>query len=255
MKKQLLIAGAIFAGLFSLASCGGNEDKTEPSNTNPSESIQPSVDEYDGFSATVLYPDGSPVKEVMVQWCIGEVCFNAIATDENGVAKNPDLNKGKDYIVHVTEASMPAGYSYNPNLYKSDDNNMQITINLVKLNEVTGDGSIASPYTFNEGMQFLYIENTGKSGVQYFTFTAAEAATYEIESVYDVNSAFPQLPALHEFNSDGSYIKQRAVNGTGEEDNFKYSFEATAGTTYIYGVMLVDGSDGMADLPITITKK
>ena len=275
MKKHFLIASMLFAALISLVSCGGNSNNNE-SNTNSSTpsvipsvepSVEPSVipsvepsddtnDQYTGFAATVLYPNGTPAANVDVQWCIGEVCFNAITTDQNGVAKNPELNKGKDYIVHITEMSIPVGYTYNPNLYTSNDDNLQITIQLEVLNSTTGTGSKEDAYVLNDGYSKIFFEGTGNANIQYFSFKALENATYEIETIYDVNSAFTAKPVLHEFEAGfTSRIAQRAATGTGEGDNFKYSFTTTASTTYYFGIVLLDGSTEFIDLPIVITKK
>ena len=99
MKKIKLcfLALALFLS-FSLASCG-NTEKPEDPNQNETPNGGNQVD-VDGLKVTVLMPDGTPAKNVQVQWC-EKVCKMPVKVDDNGVAILTDYDKGVDYNVHV----------------------------------------------------------------------------------------------------------------------------------------------------------
>ena len=96
--------------------------------------------DVDGLKVTVLMPDGTPAKNVQVQWC-EKVCKLPVKVDDNGVAILTDYDKGVDYNVHVLKT--PEGYGYNPFEVIQNDQNKISTIKLTKLNSIeSGDGKI-----------------------------------------------------------------------------------------------------------------
>lgn len=113
MKRFMALALMLCIAL-GLCACGGSEtpaETTEP--TVPAvtaapvvEETEPPVEEFDGYTVTVVDEAGAPIPGAVVQLCL-DTCFPGI-TDENGVAKFS--MEEADY--KVSFAALPAGYTY-----------------------------------------------------------------------------------------------------------------------------------------------
>lgn len=175
--------------------------------------------EYTGYMVTV-YRDGNvPVSGVIVQWCDDKLCHGGTTqTDENGELRYPALPDGT-YNVHLLRG-VPAGYTYNPNIQTTVDNK-QIVVNLIKIDEASGSGTIDSPYVVSTGNYVNGVEKIESRN--YYSFTPTEAKTYIIEShVMAIQNSEP-LDLLLVLYADAAYSEQLSVhNEGGEGDNFKY---------------------------------
>ena len=248
MKKIKLyfLALALFLS-FSLASCGNNETPDDPNqNETPNGGNQEDVD---GLKVTVLMPDGTPAKNVQVQWC-EKVCKMPVKVDDNGVAVLTDYDKGVDYNVHVLKA--PEGYGYNPFEVVQNDQNKISTIKLTKLNSIeSGDGTITSPYVITTGMYSITADKTAR----YYVITPKEAGTYVLESyadeLYDpFISYYGQLP-------NPEYQKKYSEDD-GNAKNFKYELavsqeEVQENKTFVFSIKTKEETSAI--FAFTVTKK
>ena len=81
-----------------------------------------------GYRVIVTDSSGSPVKEVMVQFCDDTACTMG-KTDENGVAVF-EMEEGPIYTIHVLK--VPEGYVKNGTEYQTDDTYCDVYIPLEK---------------------------------------------------------------------------------------------------------------------------
>lgn len=233
MKK--IIALLFVLSIIALTSCKNNE-KTEETNVDTKPTItdtNPATTVDTRYSVTVLYPDGKPVtSDTNVQWC-HEFCLLPVAVDANGVAYKELDDAVAMHFVHLE--SMPAGYTYNPNIYTTNASNKHIVINLIALsNPTSGEGTAVNPYVITAG---AYNVNLSKKGtVIYYSFTPTEAGTYVFESMavdkLATNEIDPVIANMEDVNTlydDG---------GVGE--NFKYSFAVEANQTYTFAITVND---------------
>ena len=248
MKKIKLcfLALALFLS-FSLASCGNNEKPEDPNqNETPNGGNQVDVD---GLKVTVLMPDGTPAKNVQVQWC-EKVCKMPVKVDDNGVAILTDYDKGVDYNVHVLKT--PEGYGYNPFEVIQNDQNKISTIKLTKLNSIeSGDGKITSPYVIKTGMYSITADKTAR----YYVITPTEAGTYVFESYADETndpyiSYYGQLP-------NPEYQKKYSEDD-GNAKNFKFELvvsqeEVAENKTFVFSIKTKE--EISANFVFTVIKK
>lgn len=229
MKKRTLFAMLPILGL-ALASCGNTEASTSivvptestsvattdaltteiVTNTEADNTSEVVDDTKVSLSAKVVYPDGTPVEGVPVQWC-AEVCYAPVTTNIDGVA-SISLDKTKDYVVHVNK--LPKGYGYNPYELVENATNATGTITLFALNDIAGEGTDASPYLVTAGNYKVMLE-ANKAYVFNFTFDAN--TTYTIES-YAVEFG----TKIADYGVDNKRVS--GTDGKGNEDNFKYTF-------------------------------
>ena len=270
MKNKLLSILLVFCCSLVLFGCDtSNSPKTEATektqetnNTNtenpktdnvktPTESANPTetpiVTENtetvveDLFTVQVVYPDNTPVTTgVTVQWCEGEMCYLPQPVNSNGLA-SIELEDG-EYYIHLN--NVPQGYTYNPNAYTTNTNNKNIIIPLYKIGNITGEGSKTSPYVVEEGTYNVNFEAAKTAGMKYFSFTATEAGTYEIES-FCMDKLAMQLvdPYLGFVGTDINSNPDTTGNDIKDSVNFKRSFEAEANTTYYFIIMISSVSD------------
>ena len=238
MKNKFLFLLIAITCTFALFACS-QTTKTETPSDIPSEETEAPAD--DRYSVKVLYPDFTPVTSgVTVQWCVGDMCFLPKPVDANGVAYN-ELEDG-EYYVHLN--NVPAGYTYNPNIYITDQDNKNITILLFSISTTTGEGSKANPYVVNKGTYSIQFEEAKNAGMKYFSFTPTEAGSYVIESICMDKLALSLVDPYIGFvgtdingapNTDGNSIKDSV--------NFSRTFEAEANTTYYFIIMISSVSD------------
>ncbi|MGM9969581.1 MAG: hypothetical protein ACI35S_04195 [Anaeroplasma sp.] len=253
MKNILKILCFSVLGLALLSSCNNSQiDSTdttsEISTSKPTNSLD---DENIIFTMTALYPDGTPLTNAKAQWCIGDLCMTSVDLDANGKAEM-SLDKTKNYVVHIS-SGLPEGYTYNANLCKTNAQNKDVIINLIKLSSLTGEGTVVNPYVATTGSYSLEYSLNGYDNTRYITFTPTEAGKYAFESFCDIAQAFPPIPVLFAYpNGFNAAPKQYTSGGYG--DNFKYEFECVANETYYFSVMVRDELLMPRDVEFSITK-
>ncbi len=189
------------------------------------------VVEDNSYKVSVVDDNNAPVKDVSVQWCNSTNCFAPVKTNAEGVAINSKLKTGDTYYVHLVESTIPQGYTYDPNLYTQTDDSKEITVKLIKLSTVTGEGSKESPYNIGVGAYHLEINSLGDR--KYYAFTPTEAGSYTINShVMEIQNTNPinTLIAVYEDSSFSKVIKMT----DGKTNNFTYTIDAQANTTYYF---------------------
>ena len=208
------------------------------------------------YTVTVLYPDNTPVtSKPNAQWC-DEVCYLPVKVNSKGVA-GINLKDG-EYFIHLN--NIPEGYTYDPNAYIATASSKHVTIKLLPLSEITnGDGTIANPYVLNESVYSVTYEEKGTTGVKYFAFTAEEAGTYKVVSLATNKLATNLIDPFIGFLGTDVNTSFGSADVSGNVDskidiNFNYSFEAVAGTTYYFVVMVSSADQFPATFDIQITK-
>ena len=128
------------------------------------------IAEDNSYKVSVVDDNNAPVKDVSVQWCNSTNCFAPVKTNAEGVAINSKLKTGDTYYVHLVESTIPQGYTYDPNLYTQTDDSKEITVKLIKLATVTGEGSKESPYNIGVGAYHLEINVDFYPKILQFSF-------------------------------------------------------------------------------------
>lgn len=263
MKKKYLMLLPLMVFGLSLVACNKDKPADEPGNVDPkpNEPVNPNppVEEDIYYSAKVLYPNGDPVTNTKVQWCTGNSCKSPVAVDSAGVAKYKLEDVDGGYYLHIAEGAIPTGYTYNPNIYTSDEGNRDIEIKLLKLETASGDGEKEKPYQLGVGAYSVRIESKGK--FPYFVFTAPEAGTYEIESLAMDKLATVIVDPIYLPYDDSSFSNRGlpvSTGGTGK--NFKTSFTVEKDGTVAFGISFNSSKDLFnkdvpAEFDIVITKK
>ena len=237
MKNKFLAILLILSFSLVLFSCGSTTEPTlTPVETEPTETV---VDER--YSVQVLYPDFTPVTSgVNVQWCVGDMCFLPQPVDSEGIAYI-ELEDG-EYYIHLN--NVPAGYTYNPNVYTTDQDNKNIKIVLYSLLSTTGEGSKANPYVVTKGTYSVQFEEAKTAGMKYFSFTPTEAGTYYIDSMCMDKLALSVVdPYIGFVGTDINNAPDTEGNAIKDSVNFSRSFVAEANTTYYFIIMISSVSD------------
>lgn len=137
----LLAAVLALCTLMSFVACDGTENGTDGETTTQAATQAPTQNETtkepadeqttradDGkvtYTVKVVDANGTPVKDVAVQFCDDNGCRMPVATNEEGIVTLTD--KASNF--HVTIASVPAGYAADSNEYYFDDETM-LTVTL-----------------------------------------------------------------------------------------------------------------------------
>lgn len=193
------------------------------------------VDEF--FTVKVVYPDGTPVEAgVVVKWIRASGFARTTSVEEDGTAQI--LKEDYEYTIHLE--NLPVGYTYNPNIYKVDNEVTYSEITLLYISEyLEGTGSKNDPYAINKGTYKVYVERETIIGMKVFAFQVFETGTYYIESLsmekYSDNKVDPYIGFLGttiDFsNADYSGNLESYVN-----INFKHEFQGVAGEVYYFFV-------------------
>lgn len=205
------------------------------------------------YVVKVVYPDNKPVTSgVSVQWCTGNNCFLPVAVNNQGLAEI-ELENG-DYYIHIE--GIPTGYTYDPNIYTTSANNKFVEIKLLSLSSIaSGDGTDPNPYELKEGTTNLTFEKRSNEGLKYFSFTPTTSGKYTIKSIamdkLAINEIDPYIGFL------GLIKDMSKVDITGNiagNINFNYEFDAEAGNTYYFVVMVSSATKFPAEFGIIISK-
>lgn len=216
------------------------------------------IDDPNAYSVKVVYPNGEPVASgVSVQWCTGDICLLPVAVNGAGVAYN-NLDDLKNYYIHID--GIPAGYTYNPNVYTTNKDNKKVEISLISLNELTGEGTLENPYVVKENAASVTYESQGALGIKYYSFTPSESGTYTIKSLavdkLALNTIDPYIGFLGATETD---LAKADVSGNVDKNNkellnFSHTFTAEAGVTYRFIVFVSSADRYPASFDIYITK-
>lgn len=242
MKKKIILMFTFLFGIFCLVSCGGNENNTDNGNTDTGGNTEPGGNgdtngevesEYKKYSIKVVYENGTAATSstgIKAQLCTVEACEIPVAINDNGVAEMDLIDK--EYHVHLTK--IPTGYTYNPNLYVANADNRNVEVTLYAINEPTGEGTQDNPYIATLGA--YQVECDAALDKSFFSFTPTTSGTYVFESlVQEIQSSVKLNPVLVDMTTN-------TQTDAGENVNFKYSFTATANTTYIFVATLASNT-------------
>lgn len=206
---------------------GSNTDSSTPGLGNED---KPPLDEEGTVFKVYLEYNGDPfvvstATPITVTWNDG-INYKSAQVDENGIASV----KGLDGDYAITVKDLPAGYTYNPNIYSATNDNPEITIDIYKLGSTSGSG--VSEYKRKVLTKTSMYRATLSSDSQkiFFEFKAEKSGTYTIESwvstvddkinpkidVYTSNFAAPIY--MYTLDTGGS-------EGKNYTKNFKYEVE------------------------------
>ena len=191
------------------------------------------------YSVTVKYEDGTPANGVYVKWCTEETCLVPVMVDENGFAeKDKSEFTASKYYVHLEE--VPQGYTYDVNAYETDLNNKDLEITLLPLSTFVGEGNKESAYVVEKGVYRVTYEESEKSSLKYFSFTAKEDGVVTLISLSEEKAALnPCNPYLGIIGQDINGAPNPAGNPESKDEiNFEYEMEVKAGETYYFVIML-----------------
>lgn len=204
------------------------------------------------YSVAVVYPDGTPVSSgVSVQWCTGNICLLPVFVNSNGVAYNAcdDAN----YYIHIE--GIPAGYTYDPNAYTANADNKNITIKLISLGNLSGEGSISSPYVASTSAYVVRHTAIGASDIKYYAFTAVEAGSYTVRSICQDELALNTVDPYIGFMGTELNPANANIDGNTDAMNFSHTFTAEANTTYYFMIMITSATKAEeADCTFVIEK-
>lgn len=133
--RYILAAVMVLCTMLCLCACGESQPTVVPTTTTapvPTTTVPaPSTTINDGlttYTIIVLYPDGTPVADVDVQICLGDLCYMPVTTDANGMATYR-LAEQEGYKTKLTKT--PDGYEIVDYIY-FEAGVTEITIQLVE---------------------------------------------------------------------------------------------------------------------------
>lgn len=199
MKKKLFsIAMCAFAAILLFSGCGETvtppppqSEIDNPNNPNrPDRPDQPNPDTPEPteaeFSVTLEFPNGGfEIPEgFYAQWSDGYSIHRA-AFNERGVATTSGLDG--DYQVTLTE--LPAGFTYNPNIYVATNDRRDLVIPIYRIEPTTGTGKDKYENIIVVSSLSVYRATlTGPDDVVFFEYAPLESGTYSIESWMDITA-------------------------------------------------------------------
>lgn len=192
MKKfSLLLAALLMVLSFGLAGCAEYRPGTKPDgSTGPGQHEKPPAtenppDEEDAFTVTLISGGKpfAPAEEIFAQWTdidsgrIYRAPFNSF-----GVAKTTGLSG--DF--KVTLSALPAGYTYDPNIYVSHDEDRAKEIRLYPITPTTGAGDgLYSPIMLSStGIYRAAFTYPGQT--VYFRYKPTYTGEYSFSTLVDI---------------------------------------------------------------------
>lgn len=258
MKKIISILLAMVL-LFSYTACGeynppadNSEETTPPKDDNNGGGNDNTEEVGEPFTATVMLngkayippavPDDSLA--LKVRWSNGKN-VHTVNVDSFGMAECYGLDG--DYT--VTLVNLSDEYTYNPNIYKVDNENRNVVIELLSLTYAKGEGvSIYKCIMLsNPG---VYRANITKAGqIVYFEFTPTKSGIYSIESLVDVSAEMCDPVADVYYGSSAFKYYAYQLDGGGISQGYTTNFrhiievdESFIGNSYTFAVF-VNGKD------------
>ena len=264
--KKLISLLLVLVLVFSCASCGeynppkdttGGEDANEGEQGGTENSGQ----EQTGtpFTAIVML-DGKPYTPptvaddslaLKVNWTDGKT-YHTAKVGSDGRAQC----FGLDGEYSVTLANLSEDYTYNPNIYKADNDNRDVIIELLTLGTTRGEGTSIYKCIMlsNPGVYRAKIESDGQ--IVYFEFEPTRAGVYSIESMIDVSSEmYDPVADVYYGSSQFKYYAYQLDGGgasQGYTTNFRHIVEIDEkfiGNAYTFAIF-VNGKD--ATYPVNV---
>ena len=206
----------------------------------------------DYYKVIVVYPDDTKVTDsINIRW-IQNTDFYKSSTLIEG--ESTIVNDQNEYLIHLFK--LPAGYTYNPNIYKVNSEVNEVVIKLIPLFVFSeGNGSKNDPYIVLEGTYVFSYDVLSLNGMKIYSFTPTESGEYTIESFaedkYPSNSCDPY------FGFFGETIDFGSIDYSGNQEsyvniNFKYTFNAEKGKTYYFMVFISLAADYPASFNVSI---
>ncbi len=226
MKKRIFALLLALTLLLTGCELGQVVEGVRPSNGGtvpPSTGPSGEVDE-NPFTVSLMY-QGEPFRTstpITVQWSsLSEV--HTSQTDDQGVAKVSGLDG--DY--RVTLLNLPDGFYYNPNVYRADNFERNIVIDLMSVIKPSGQGySLDSPIGIDKTGVY-YIEVAGPTDERYFRFTPKESGTFAVESWMDV-TANDVNPLCNYYGASFAFpVLKFTQDGGGAESTYTKNFLLT----------------------------
>ncbi len=160
--------------------------------------------------------DASALK---VRWSDGKNAYTApVGADGKASIKGLD----GDYT--VTLLGLPSGYTYDPNIYKVDNDNRDVRIELIKLTATLGSGDDLYKCINLNRTGYYRAELKSESSVVYYQFAPTEAGVYKVESMMDI-SANMYNPILRPYTgTSAAKFEQDEVDGGGVSGSYTKNF-------------------------------
>ena len=236
MKSLLCKLGPIFLSLtLLLTACGeynpavkdpgANQGGTE-ADTKDSDVVTDEEGNVDKNPFTVTLKVGDdvyiPSEEypISVQWNDGYSIHTA-PVSQDGVARVGGLDG--DYRIRLT--SIPAGYTYNPNIYTATNNSRNVEIQLHKIVTTRGHGDQLYNAIEIKNTGLYCVELTSPTHEIFFEFAPPKSGTYSVESWMDTieNKVNPQAKyyGANRFFKDLQFI----ADGGGAEGTYTKNFK------------------------------
>ncbi len=178
----------------------------------------------DPFTVT-LTVNGKPfapssVRPISVRWSDG-FSLHTAEVNSKGEAKIGGLDG--DY--QVTLSDVPAGYAYNPNIYRATNESRQINIELYKIVETKGKGIDRYNAIHIKNTGLYCVEITGGDKEVFYEFAPTVSGTYSVESWMDI-TADNVNPATNYYGASAAYREFRyRVDDGGSESAYTKNFK------------------------------
>lgn len=128
-----IMAICLLLGVLALTACGTTSESGKDSGSTSASTSDSTGEELNGYKFTVLYPDETPVEGVRIQLCIDELCKIPVKTNAEGVAII--TYDATVYDIHIMEDTLPEGYTFDNNAFKTPAEYSEITLHLVAVAE------------------------------------------------------------------------------------------------------------------------
>ncbi len=270
MKKKitLFLSGLLF--LLSVTSTGCFKTSYENSSSildgnSTSETLDSSSEEKEEpkgepFTVTLRTADGGQLTSVEG--------IKAIWTDLNGAnIYQAPFNEGgvatcygPDGEYQVTLSNTPNGYTYNPNVYISNNDTRDEVISLYPLRQLTGgDGTQYNSYKAKTTGAYRFTFDSPKQEF-YFSFGAAFSGNISFESMLDVTEN-EVLPIFYEcFGVQYAEVRKKIVGGGVENTytkNFYCSYNLTGsqGKIFKIGVETLNANAFPVSIDVLVEKE
>jgi len=277
MKNKIKLASLFLCGIL-LVGCSGNNvvkdnshvsvDLGSEEKTSNNQEASNSSENLNAVYRTCLTLDGKvfiPTSDITVIW-ENDRYTKSMVIGNDGYASTNELDG--DFNVHLL--NLPDGYSYNPNIYKVDNDNPYCEIELIPLLEPksgTGADNYDKVYKMSKVGTYRATFKNSKVTTVYFEFAPTEAGIYSVESlvdcyedmvnpgveIYTGSSAYKRL--METKDSGGTYIKGGFTKNFKWEDEFDQSNIAVGGGAVIAFGITAESKTGEYPLHIDFTLK
>ncbi len=230
MKKIIIALLLISLLLPTLASCiehtppitppvtpGETPDDDDPGNGSTPGEGELTFTASLTLGGSAYSPQGA--SELKVRWSDGRNAHTApVGADGKASIKGLD----GDYT--VTLLGLPAGYTYNPNIYKADNDNRDVNIELIKLTTTLGTGADLYKCINLTRTGYYRAELKSERSVVYYQFSPSKAGVYKVESMMDI-SANMYNPILRPYTgTSAAKFEQDEIDGGGVSGSYTKNF-------------------------------